>query len=524
MKKIAAICIPLVTLFMLAGCDLTEQPEGFVSESNFYRSASDAKASVIGAYQAAAVAPGIQHLNLLNTAGCIGTTQDSRYTYLLTGDADADGVFLEGSWDGQYEAVRKANTTIQKVSGMSAEATDITAEQKALIVAEAKFLRALNYFGLVRIWGPVPLRLPSDPAGTNLPPAPIEEVYAQIAEDLESAIPDLGVKGDYEPGRATRSAAQALLAKVYLTTASTAKCAANGWGEGGCAPYSVFEGDIDDHYQQAKSLAGEVLTGSGYRLLEDYSAVWGEGSAINDEMIYQHMQLPETMETSWALAVRYTPPWSKYARWGGQYGGLTYEFVRSYDTTDVRFADNLIWEYEHIQEEGRIVEWSRDIDDPDRIVSDGPYWIMANKKYADETSTTWRGGANIPVLRMSEVYLIYAEAENELNGPTADALASVNAVRERAQLPPYGDTTQEDLRSAILDERGWELALEGKDWYDYKRTGTLQERCYDLSLDVRGQDNEPHPRARQAEDYRFPYPESEVVTNPNISNPNEPTS
>jgi hypothetical protein len=93
-------------------------------------------------------------------------------------------------------------------------------------------------------------------------------------------------------------------------------------------------------------------------------------------------------------------------------------------------------------------------------------------------------------------------------------------VRTRVNLPPLDLSTtpgQDALRDAIIQERLWELALEREDWFDLTRTGKLEEKCMNLSLDWAGRDPVgSHPRARNASHYRLPYPANEVAVNPNL--------
>src|SRR3546814_19106221 len=109
---------------------------------------------------------------------------------------------------------------------------------------------------------------------------------------------------------------------------------------------------------------------------------------------------------------------------------------------------------------------------------------------------------------MAEAYLIYAEAENELNGMTQAAVDKVNAVRGRVNVGLYsaGQFSKEEFRDHILDEWLWEFTLEGKDYFDLVRMGQLEERCYGVQVDRFGKDGVEHPRPRDADDYWLPYP------------------
>jgi len=510
MKTICRISAALCLLLTAACVDLDEDPLGVIAPDNFYQNESDAMASLVGAYQA------VNNLNLthlLNISGCVGFTIDSRFTYLMTGETPPSDAFLQNSWSTLYSGIRRANTTIDRVSAM----TNIGEETKNRIVAEGKFLRALHHFDLVRSWGEVPLRVgETNNSNLALPAAPREEIFAQIVQDLEEAIPHLARVGEVKPGRATQGAGKALLAKVYLHAASAARCAAE--GNQGCAPYAVFASKQTEYFQKARDLAREVIDQSGFQLLDNWMDLWGIQNKTNREFIFSSLSITDDPSVGSSLAVLYTPINSPYHPFAGHFGGFTYEFVLSYNRMDLRFTDGMIWDYTDVKT-GKYVRWIRDLDDPKKLY-DSYYFVLTPKKYMDPTSTTFISGSTLPILRMADVYLMYAEAENELNGPTPDAFARLNAVRQRVNLPPLDASTtpgRQALRDAIIQERLWELALEQQDWFDLTRTGKLEERCRDLSLDWAGRDPPgSHPRARNASHYRFPYPANEVSTNPHL--------
>ena len=500
------------SLLLNAGCvDLEEHPLGVIAPSNFYETEADALASLVGAYQAVG---NVSLTNLLNISGCVGFTIDSRFTYLMTGETPPSDGILQGSWSVLYSGVRRANTTIDRVSAME----NLEAGTRDRIVAEGKFLRALYHFYLVRTWGEVPLRVrETDNSNLALPPASREEIFAQIVTDLEEAIPHLAAFGELERGRATQGAGKALLAKVYLHMASAARCASA--GNEGCAPYAVFATEQDAFFQKAKDLSLEVIEQSGYRLLANWMDLWGVEHKTNDEFIFAALAITDDPSAGTSLSHLYTPISSPYFPFPSHFGGFSYEFVLSYDRNDIRFTDGMIWDYTDVRN-GRYVRWIRDLDDPTNLYLGNPYFVLTPKKYMDPTAKTFLSGASLPILRMADVYLMYAEAENELNGPTAEAFAKINAVRTRVNLPPLDLSTtpgQDALRDAIIQERLWELALEREDWFDLTRTGKLEEKCMNLSLDWAGRDPVgSHPRARNASHYRLPYPANEVAVNPNL--------
>jgi hypothetical protein len=141
---------------------------------------------------------------------------------------------------------------------------------------------------------------------------------------------------------------------------------------------------------------------------------------------------------------------------------------------------------------------------------------VATMKYADPNgANTYYDGHSVDVLRYADVLLSRAEALNELNGPTAEAVSLVNQVKGRshAKLLVQANLTQATFRDALLQERGWELYYEGKRRADLKRFGK-----YDVIVNAYlkriGQTN----TVQLPRDEYFPYPLNQVTVNPKLNN------
>jgi starch-binding outer membrane protein, SusD/RagB family len=165
--------------------------------------------------------------------------------------------FLANVWDELYRGINTCNAVIERAPA----ATGITDALKKQRVAEMKFLRAHYYYLLLQQWGPVDLRLTETLAPTKKTSrAPEADIYKAIISDLESALPDLENKirsSDY--GRATKPAAEHLLARVYLTRATSASKAA-------------------DDYAKAATYAGNVINNYTFKLLPDFASVFIQGA------------------------------------------------------------------------------------------------------------------------------------------------------------------------------------------------------------------------------------------------------
>lgn len=525
----------------LAACDglaLKEKAFDFISPDNFYKTEKDADASCIGIYGAV---DKLEIFHLLNGLGSVGLTRNGNYSHHNSGGLNEYDDIMRRVWQFLFEAIRKANTTIYYLE-QSAIQNDI----KNRYIAEARAIRAYSYFRAVRLWGDVPMRLSPVVESSDFPLTPMKEVYEQIIKDLEEAIPILWNKAEKPPGRMNKTAAQVLLADVYITMASSAKSYNSATSARGLKPYhDAFSSRIDEFYAKAKELCKEVIE-SPFVLLNDWTHMWGRGPGFdyrkNDEFIWASQTAPGLYGHDFGN--HYSPIYSSYTPASNtQFLGVTFEFVVSFDPNDLRYKEGLIWEYVDVEQSVTrnqvvIQRWRRHVNDKnypastsgsvvifrnaDTLIYENRYWEMAPKKFFDMQYTVAGVGTAVamPYYRMAEAYLMYAEAESALNGVTQDAVNKINAVRQRVNMPLYteGQFSPEEFRERILDELLWEFALEGKDYFHLLRMGRLEERCYGVQVNRFGKDNVPNPRPRSADHYWLPYPFMEKSLNKHLVN------
>ena len=338
-------------------------------------------------------------------------------------------------WTAMYATINAANTIIEKAPGIP----NATEAQKQQYVREAKFMRALTYFNLVRGWGDVPLvTSPTTSASQdviNVSRSSVAEVYTLIVEDLTDAVnlPVAYASLEQTKGRATQGAAKALLAKVYLYT-----------------------GD----YPKAASLAKEVIS-STYILSQDYPSIWvAENSS---ESIFE-LQFDQQATNSLVTATTWN--------------GTTLFFAKNTDL--------------NLFEEG---DKRRDFT---IYQAKGNYYIG---KYRNDNPAT----QNLPVIRLSEIYLIYAEAQaRATDTPAGEPFDYYKAIRSRAGLTT-ADVNAFDLDSfikAVQREKRIELMFEGEAWFDFTRTGLALTEMMKVSDPKR---------------YLFPIPQSERNLNTQLS-------
>jgi len=555
MKRIFFKTVLLAGLIIFNSCvDLFEDPPSLYSEKFINRSV--AKIASAGTYSIfGGLEFSTQTQNLLNSVGWVGFNQDGRYQYRNTGPMAAGDITLKSMWSSCYEIIKESNIAITILSN----ALEIEEKTRIRGIAEAKFTRALAYFYLVRGWANVPIVVTSvtsedDANRQNITIAPMKDVYAAIINDLDTAARFMTPASEIatiQHARASKQAAQALLAQVYLTIASSTRSAHE--GAPGLKHYLVYDQSvIDDYYARCKSLCDSVINGQNhFQLVNNWMSIWEQEDKNSKECIFKIVNRGGPGIGS-PLPVRYTPPWSKYAPTKGSHMGLTYEFTRSFvlnvddtpvgrpchltNANDVRFKDGLIWNYIYLDKTharyGELTHWMWDINNPNAkrdsvFISKGStgttnYRSLCTNKYRDEKARTDEMGFMLPIIRMADVYLMYAEADNEINGPNEDGVAKYNAVRKRVGYTgkTAGDFASKDVfREAILWERFCEFAHEAKDFFDMTRTGTYEKYTAYLTLgDQTPADRDQNKRQRKSSEYLFPYPESETLINPGIGN------
>ncbi len=431
MKNI--IYLLFVNIIFMSSCNdfLEENPDGFFSSNNFYNSEGDAEAAVNAIYS---------HLNSGAYYG--GTTWwqlgDITTDLLTVGPAptservnlqnytfnSSEGVF-EGLWQEVYESINHANAAIERI-----ENTEINAGVKARLIGEAKFLRALAYFNLVTLFGDVPL-IVSETNDLNIDAQRTNKalIFDQVISDLEDA-EQAGLEVNSAKGKVTDVAVKALLGKVLLT-----RFYEDGDNSNLTAAISKF-----DAIAQPLSLSP--------------AEIWDPANEGAPEHIFSVQYVTGIIGSGYMnlFAVRGAP-----APLTGFSSALVEQaFLDSFDPLDLRKDASVRTSY--------IL--------PDDTLTFAPHvW-----KYFEATATN-PGNTNVnwPILRMSDVWLMKAEAANALNGsPNAEAYTAINEVRNRAGLDDLATgLSQDQFLDAVVQERAWEFCFEGQRWFDLKRTGKL---------------------------------------------------
>jgi hypothetical protein len=390
----------------------------------------------------------------------------------FTHTPDQDG--LDRWWNTLYEGIKRANVVTDQVPGIAMDAN-----LKNRYLAEARFLRALFYFDLVRAWGGVP-KVTSTNTPLDLNRASKEEIYALIEEDLTFALANLPEKSELDPsqlGRATKGAARGYLAKVHL---------------------------FQNEFPQAEQYALEVINSGQYGLEPDFDNANSVQGEFGVESIFEVGAIGrEGIENGGnqyanVQGVRGTPN----RGWG--FNRPSMDLQRAFEPGDPRLESTVIFLGEVL--DGVTISGSGDT--PDVTYVPGSSTEIAEIECYNQK--VWTPGTNVDtqhdhnrrLLRYADVLLIAAEAMNE-NGKSAQALNYLNQVRARARegnadiLPDITETNKELLRDIILHERRVELALEGHRFWDLVRTNKAAQVLGPLGFQANKNELLPIPQTER---------------------------
>lgn len=385
-------------------------------------------------------------------------------------------------WSNFYNGIANANLAISKIPNTP----DISKEEKSKLLGEARFLRALYYFYLVRLYGEIPLITePVSFGSSDIYPSKttIDKIYELIVSDLKEAETSNMPMIDRN-GRASIGAAKSLLSSVYLTMAG----------------YPLNKGT--EYYKLAANKAKEVIDSGSYPLFDNYLYLHDRAHKNQGEFIFQ-VQYLAGVKTN--RITEFVSP-SGISKLQSSLGTVapTSEFYNSYELNDKRTAEKQFYFTQDFA-----------VGSQTKTISFAPalykfYLEEAAGKNGDKNSDE-----NWTILRMPEILLIYAEASNEVEGPTNEAYNQINKIRSRAKLAPLSGLSQNEFREAIWRERYHELAFENKSYFDLQRT----RKAYNLKTghfeNVIGFVNELSI-AFSEKDLLWPIPQKELDANKNL--------
>lgn len=458
MKPINKIVIILLLGAAIAGCKksfLDRPSNSQISSDNFYNNAAELRLATANLYGGA---PWWQWHNqaclplgdILSGTGYFQWYGD--FVQLFTRTITSQNNVVASGWTGLYNVIGQCNTVITAIQKQASPS--IPVRDKNAAIAEARFIRAVAYYDLAVYWGAVPIvednsKLIKDPLLYRIK---VLDVYKFITIDLTYAAQNLPLKDD--KGRVTTWSAQGMLGKVYLTMA--------GVGQNGSRNQALLD--------SAKKYAGNVCKNSGLSLFPSYYDLFKTQNNDNPESLFALQWAPGVGYGFGNTWLTYSPSSDINPLKNGAWTPLqvTWDLYKNYSAKDtVRRKATMMLPGDYY---------------PELNAAGGGYTatqvcmkkhIIGNEK--DNSSPTmdyWSSIEHNAVLRLADVYLVYAEAILGNNASTADgdALTYFNAVRKRAGVDPAPVLNAD----TILRERRVELAFEGQYWTDLVRLSYYQ--------------------------------------------------
>lgn len=513
MKKIVFLILSIVSLATVS-CKkfLNEVDPNRINLNSYFKNQNDFDLALSGAYNQ------LRGLYNNKSAWAMGEmrSDNTHYDYkssdqaVATVNRNAIADFLDDKynnqtppkWNAAFSTISAINIIIDHIDDIKlAEAS------RNSILGQAKFIRALAYFDLVRFYGGVPIykRAPLTREETYIPRASAQEVYDFIIADASDAAAKLDATTFPQTGRATKGAALTLLGDVYLTLKK----------------YDLAEKALKD------------VTKMGYSLYQNYSDAFEPGNKNGKESVFEiqfntglavpqantdasvYNFLPRMANTSIVTGVNY----NNITTVGG-FNTPTQDLIDAYENGDRRLDASIA-----------IVEGTFNASDdftasavksvvnytpaPGKVGRPFPKKYLHAHTIGNQTNDNW------PVYRYAEVLLLLAESLNE-QGKSGEALPYLNAVRERA----FGDATHNItstdktvLQAAILKERRVELAFENKRWLDLVRTGKAITVMTAFGVKQKAQYSYLLPGSYNVTENRllFPIPNAEILLNEKLT-------
>lgn len=467
-------------------------------------------------------------------------------------------------------AIHRANYHYYLIDKM----TNVPEKAKNNALGELRFLKAWSEFELVRRFGGIPLFKTSIGEGNSSyqPRASVKEVYEDIIANLKEAETLLMPRtdSDYKKGHVFRASAKSLLALVYATIGSASMESGKVMVKGGpgkvtnpdgtesaLMPQEIWHNKIrlpgyeefnsQEYYKLAKEKAAEVIAEGECVLASSQKELWKIDNKNGPEFLFTLQTYPEGDNLAGNyISESYYGYWKEDRTLGSGYYTYRDHWLQMFDDwKDERITWGILHRYpDSYNEELGIYTWRyyplRDSVYVNR--EEAPYadqGIGAYQKTDQPTYGAYYGSRftkftavtgeidgnrkdfNWPFMRYAEVLLLYAEADNELNGPTQDAFSKIELlnksnnstlVSKRHEKIPF---TKETFRSFILEERAKEFAVEGN-----RRTDLIRWGIYLSVMNAIGMDENGNLKRREEKHWLMPLPPDEINGNPYIEKNN----
>ena len=482
-KKATYLIIYVILIITVTGCEdfLKENPKNFINPQDFYENQSDAESGLSGVY-ANMLARGIYTRH-----GSMAHVMYSDYTWpwSLSQESGYNATpefWLFVIWDDNYEGIKRANNFIES---LEAKKVNFSENLKNRYIAEAKFLRVLNYTYLLQWYGGVPIVTSTVMDNYLVERDSESEGWDFVEAELNEVIPILPHKSEYlgmDVSRANKEAAKMALTKVYM---------------------------VRQKWSEAKVLVEEIISSGEYQLETDILDNWNTSNEHGIESIYEvdcgsgfNPKLGNTLGGLGAPEGLIHPITGKIM--GGAFTGVGFSpfFYDMFDTEDTRRTKCFY----------------------DTAMHGGPKGRFFCSKYFDpkvmQNFVTADNPTNFVVFRYADVLLMKAEIENELNnGPNVAAYQAIDAVRDRSNAPKLNrNFSYKEFLDAVFDERGRELFYEGHRFYDLKRRGYefLKNRVEPARQALFDYVKYPVTFSIAEKNLKLPIPQTEIDANPKL--------
>lgn len=506
---------------MMGSCtNLEEEPFSVVTPDKFYQTDREITAALAPIYaQLRSLEWSYWNLSQVTTDETVVPTRgqdwfdDRRWLNLHEHKFQPTQIDFNGAWVDLYTGIARANGLLQSLA-------EIEVANKEQIEAEVRLLRAFYYYCLLDLFGNVPIVGDDEFVVDPDNPPPTEErrkVYKFVESQLQQALKNLPETPPL-PGRVTKWVADAILASLYLNagvfTKNSDQIDPNGYNscmyvEGAC--------------QNAIMHADSVINSGYFQLASNWFENFLPDNDNSPEIIFatQHLPEPGLGMTFVMRTLHYhqlTPsPWNGHS--------ILAETYSMFDDDDLRKTIFLVGQ-QYAEPQGNCIGqqcYSQGDSLKDRAGNPLAYTPEINNvsnateyegvrvlKYGpDPAHVGGDHGNDYAWFRLAEMYLIKAEALNELNGPNASSIELINTVRARvfddpSKLLNLADyPTKEKLREAILNERLFEFTWEAK-----RRQDLIRHGKYTRPYQFKGQSLQ--------RDLLFPIPQAQLDANPNL--------
>lgn len=492
---------------LLGACSLEEDP-AFPSSDVLFSDVEGAQTVLNGCYSGMADfnywGADFHHLTDLGS-GMYNTNKDANLKDIAALNPYSSQNYVENVWKGCFRTIERSNDVIAGLGN-----SGLAEDQIKDMLGQAYFLRAFTYFNLVRLYGKAPLRTePASSENVNAPLASSQELYDQIIEDALMAKANLNaVRND---GRPTTYAASMLLAKVYMALAGNQTA------------------DETTYWQSAYDEA--IVVFGNFSLESDYRDLWFEDTSnYTSESIFE---IAGNVENTLRQFQLFTASNGNLGRsvWGRIKPNVEmYDQHEAAHPADPRIAATFKTEWLKYNAAGKATLMKTYPVFKIRQNKDKSYPFLAKYYIKNTLALNYNNNMNMVAYRYSDLLLMLAEIENELNG-SANAYQYVNEVmaraRQSADVPSaepadWSGLSQEEFRAAIMAEYNFELLGEGHDWFNVRRRGYEYFKInvidahnntaiynFAKSRDVEYPDND--------RTMLFPIPATEITSNPNVS-------